>query len=200
MAKVITETHEYREKINRSEFICRLYRVEDAQSTRESLAAHQREFADATHNCFAYVLGEAASVQYYSDAGEPAGTAGKPILNALLRAGLTNVLAVVTRYYGGIKLGVRGLIEAYGGVCQRAAETAETEEYVELGGLRISCRYSAVDAIQRYLKSMGGSIGESVYGEQVSLGLIYPLAGETALFAFLDGLRQQKELDYEKEN
>ncbi|MDZ4182239.1 MAG: YigZ family protein, partial [Candidatus Cloacimonadaceae bacterium] len=101
------------QKIQRSEFIAWLYPAQNVDQARELIAAHNKAHADATHNCYAYVIGFDRETQYYSDAGEPSGTAGKPMLNALLSASMTNVLAIVTRHFGGIKLGVRGLIEAY---------------------------------------------------------------------------------------
>jgi putative IMPACT (imprinted ancient) family translation regulator len=87
--------------------------------------------SQASHNCPAYILGKKGETTFCSDNQEPSGTAGKPILNMLQRHNLTNVAIVVTRYYGGVKLGVRGLIEAYGGVAEKTILTGEKTPVID---------------------------------------------------------------------
>lgn len=100
-------------KIKRSIFIGRLCFADSAEAAKAFITRISRENKTVSHNCWAYVVREKADVYHSSDAGEPSGTAGKPMLNALFAHDMTQVAVVVTRYYGGVKLGVRGLIQAY---------------------------------------------------------------------------------------
>lgn len=136
------------QKISRSQFLVFLYPVPQLDNIKEILSEHNREYANATHNCYAYILGDKQQTRYYSDAGEPSGTAGKPILNALIRANLTHVLAIVTRYYGGIKLGVKGLIDAYGGSVEMALADAELVEYRDLDYILLQIDYPILESIK----------------------------------------------------
>ena len=101
-------------KIKKSIFIAQVRVCKTENEAKDKLKEIAANHKQATHNCYAYRVGIEKVDAYYSDDGEPAGTAGKPILGAILRHDITNCLIVVTRYYGGTKLGVRGLIEAYG--------------------------------------------------------------------------------------
>jgi len=113
---------EFKEK--RSLFIAHVEVTRTEDEAKEFIRDISKKFKDATHNCWAYRVGASQVIEYYSDAGEPSGTAGKPILGAIQHAGVTNATVVVTRYFGGIKLGVRGLIEAYGKSAALALEEA----------------------------------------------------------------------------
>jgi uncharacterized YigZ family protein len=115
-------------EIRRSRFICALARVVTEEDAHAFIAERRRTHRDATHNCTAYVLGEHGEITRNSDDGEPAGTAGLPMLEVLARRGLTGVTAVVTRYFGGVKLGAGGLVRAYG---QAVAETIDAVGMVE---------------------------------------------------------------------
>ncbi|GAB2855915.1 YigZ family protein [Actinocorallia aurea] len=99
--------------IRKSRFVCTLARVRTEAEVAEFLSGHRRAHRDASHNCTAYVLGERGEITRSSDDGEPAGTAGIPMLEVLVRRGLTDTAAVVTRYFGGVKLGAGGLVRAY---------------------------------------------------------------------------------------
>nr|HPR89953.1 YigZ family protein [Synergistaceae bacterium] len=107
-------------KINKSRFLGHVRICRSEEEVRMKLKEVCDLHKQATHNCWAYRIGEESYREYFSDDGEPAGTAGKPILGAISRLDLTNALIVVTRYFGGIKLGVRGLIEAYGSTATNA--------------------------------------------------------------------------------
>lgn len=113
-------------EVNRSRFLCALAPAATEQEAQEFIAGVRKEHADATHNCFAYVIGADAAVQKASDDGEPGGTAGVPMLQMLLRRDMRYVVAVVTRYYGGVKLGAGGLIRAYGGSVGEALDALGT--------------------------------------------------------------------------
>jgi uncharacterized YigZ family protein len=183
-------------KLHRSRFIAWVCPVRDVNEARERILERSRQFSDATHNCFAYVTGWKRETQYYSDAGEPTGTAGKPILNALLSAGLTNVAAVVTRYYGGVKLGVRGLIDAYGDSVRTALQGAELTPAEPMEQYRISCDYHLAEFVSRLVKERGGRMLHSEYGTKVALLLEIPLAEDLLWVETLDGLKARNGLEY----
>ncbi|PKN75359.1 MAG: elongation factor [Candidatus Cloacimonetes bacterium HGW-Cloacimonetes-2] len=196
MAFTIREIITYREKIQRSDFICSLYPISNQEEMRAALSKHQKDNATATHNCYAYILGSDQQVQYYSDAGEPSGTAGKPMLNALLRGELTNVLAVVTRHFGGIKLGVKGLIEAYGSVVAEAILKAERQQFIEYIKVIVNCDYNINETVVRYCRDNNALIEDLVYADSVTISIKYPQTDFDGLRAFLDGLKMHSRLDY----
>ncbi len=109
----IDQTYESKIIINKSVFICHLIPVTSIDEVNESLQMYRKKYYDATHNCYAYILGDKMDIQKCSDDGEPSKTAGAPILDALKKSEYTNILAIVTRYFGGILLGAGGLIRAY---------------------------------------------------------------------------------------
>ena len=118
--------------ISRSRFITTLVMADTRESALSFVDAVKDEFSDATHNCWAYLVGPPGTMGCVgvSDDGEPHGTAGKPMLNVLLHSGLGDVAVVVTRYYGGTKLGRGGLVRAYSGGVKRAVEQCERAQKV----------------------------------------------------------------------
>ena len=140
----------YEEKIKRSIFIANVFTCRDEEEARSILAQVTAKYRDATHNCRAYVLAD--GTEYSSDDGEPSGTAGKPILGAIKRSGLVNVMVIVTRYFGGVKLGVRGLIDAYGDTAMKALEVCGKVERVITSSFRISMGYNSVGNVTRLLE------------------------------------------------
>ena len=140
----------YEEKIKRSVFIADVFPCHDEEEARSILANVTSKYRDATHNCRAYVLSD--GTEYSSDDGEPSGTAGKPILGAIKRSGLVNVMVIVTRYFGGVKLGVRGLIDAYSDTTMKALEICGKVERVVTSTFRISMGYNAVGNVTRLLE------------------------------------------------
>lgn len=114
--------------IEKSRFICTLRKVESEVEATDYLKAIKKQYWDATHNCSAYIIGMNMEQQRSSDDGEPSGTAGIPMLEVLKKRGLHNVLAVVTRYFGGVKLGAGGLIRAYGRSVSEAIDAAGLAE------------------------------------------------------------------------
>src|SRR4051812_12319940 len=125
--------HRTEQTIERSRFICTLARVQAAADAHVFVREMNEEFADATHNCWAFVAGPPGSANQIgmSDDGEPHGTAGRPMLTVLTHCGVGEIAAVVTRYYGGTKLGTGGLVKAYGGAVQHALLTLPTRERVD---------------------------------------------------------------------
>lgn len=183
-------------KILRSEFIAFLFPVDDADAVQKILHQHQQDYSDATHNCYAYILGSAFETQYYSDAGEPGGTAGKPILNSLLRNELTGVLAIVTRYYGGIKLGVKGLIEAYTTATSLAVESARLIRYQEYCHYEIDTPYSYLEIVRHQVSSCGGEEEDAQYSERALIKIKIPVSASASFSEFLDGYKGPGRLEY----
>ncbi len=139
------------EEIRRSRFITTIGRAASADEAVELVNRVSAEFADATHNCWAYVAGPPGSTDRVgmSDAGEPHGTAGRPMLNALLHSGVGDVAVVVTRYFGGTKLGTGGLVRAYTGCVQHALANLPLAERVDLTALAVVVAYARVTAVQQ---------------------------------------------------
>ena len=162
----------YEEKIKRSVFIANVSACHDEAEARAFLNVIASQHRDAAHNCRAYVLAD--GTEYSSDDGEPSGTAGRPILNAIKRAELVNVIVVVTRYFGGVKLGVRGLIDAYGGVAAKALELAGRIECVITKKFTVSLGYPEVGRVTRLLEGAGALGTAWDYGESVSVNAEVP--------------------------
>ncbi len=125
---------QFEEEIKRSRFITTICHVEDVEKAKEYIGFLQKKYADATHKCWAYHIGapEDTSRIGYSDDGEPHGTAGRPMLVQIQGSGLGDVLAVVTRYFGGIKLGTGGLVRAYQGCVKNALEQIPKKEKIAM--------------------------------------------------------------------
>lgn len=161
------KSSQYEEKIKRSVFIAEVHPCHDENEAREILSAVTSKYRDATHNCRAYILSDGS--EYSSDDGEPSGTAGRPILNAIKHSGLVNVIVIVTRYYGGVKLGVRGLIDAYGDTATKALELCGSVERVITSAIRVSMGYNSVGNITRLLEGAGAVNLSWNYAENVSV-------------------------------
>jgi uncharacterized YigZ family protein len=177
-------------KIHRSEFVAFLYPVVNAINVKALLARHNEMYKDATHNCYAYILGKKQETQYYSDQGEPSGTAGKPILNALLKHELTNVLGIVTRYFGGVKLGVRGLIDAYTEVMEKAVAKALPVEYVVWERVFINCNYHQLDLLKKALKPLKAEVVHVNFTDLVEAEIVFPDSQNSEVNKLLDELSQ----------
>lgn len=190
--------HRVEQTIERSRFVCTLERVaapEEAQAFIREIGA---EFADATHNCWAYVAGPPGSTSRIgmSDAGEPHGTAGRPMLTALLHSGVGEVAAVVTRYYGGVKLGTGGLVRAYGGAVQLALETLPRTERVDFAELAVALGYPSVSAVQQLLPAYEAEVTSQEYGIDVRYLVRVPRPRAAALrAALLDATRGQAAIE-----
>jgi len=151
------------EKIKGSRFIGRLYGIKNREEAESDLEKIRKMFHDATHNCFAYTAGIGGNVYTRSsDDGEPSGTAGRPMLSVLEGSGLSNVLLVVTRYYGGTNLGAGGLIRAYTEAAQEVIEAAERVTVEIKVKIKFSYNYDQTSMVMNLLnKYEGGIISES---------------------------------------
>ena len=184
------------ERIRRSRFIACLAPCRDEAGCRGFLNDIHAAHRDATHNCWAYLLGPHPTVEYCSDDGEPSGTAGRPILGAVRRSGMVNVMVVVTRYFGGVKLGVRGLIEAYGLAAERVLTAAERVERRVARPVEVRLPYASIGTVTRLLEEHdAGDTLDWSYGTDACVRASVPLSHSAALFAALDELRARGTLD-----
>lgn len=148
-------------------------------SSEQEIGAALRAFAvqhqNAHHLAYAFRIKTAQGlVQRFSDAGEPSGTAGMPILKLIEGRDLINVCVAVIRYYGGINLGTGGLARAYGGTAKLALDNAECNDYIEMQALKLTIPYNQMDYLTKVLSKCNGSILNKTFSEQVDLELILP--------------------------
>ena len=148
----IKEDGQVQEEIKKSRFICHAKRVYSEEEARDFITAIKKEHYKATHNCSAFIIGERSEIKRTSDDGEPSGTAGIPMLGVLENHNLTNVCVVVTRYFGGIKLGAGGLIRAYAGSVALAVKEIGIIEIKEQAGIAIQMSYTQYQEYNNFLK------------------------------------------------
>ena len=150
--RTIKEDGQVQEEIKKSRFICHTKRVYGEEEARDFITAIKKEHYKATHNCSAFIIGERSEIKRTSDDGEPSGTAGVPMLGVLENHNLTNVCVVVTRYFGGIKLGAGGLIRAYAGSVSLAVKEIGIVEIKEQAGIQIQMTYAQYQEYGNFLK------------------------------------------------
>ena len=153
----------------------------DETAARAFLAAAKEAEPDADHHCYAYRLGEGnGEITYYSDAGESSGTAGRPMLGALLAAGITNTAIVVSRYFGGKKLGIPGLIDAYRTAANEALAKARTAIRAPSCLIEIALAYGQLEAVRNIARKHGAEETGVTYGSEVALRFRAPLGEKEA--------------------
>lgn len=161
----------FEEEIKKSRFICHLKRVTSEEEAREFITSIKKQHHKANHNVSAFTIGEHQEIQRSSDDGEPSGTAGVPMLDILKKRELTNLVAVVTRYFGGIKLGAGGLIHAYAGSVNHAIDAVGLVKIVEQTQLDLHMDYGLFDNVSRYLATAGLAIADSVFTDRVVISI-----------------------------
>lgn len=154
-------------EIKRSKFIATLSHVESGEDAEAFVRAVRKRYPDATHNCYAYIADELGNETRFSDDGEPGGTAGQPMLEVLRKKGIVKAAVVVTRYFGGIKLGAGGLVAAYTDSVSEVLDAAGIRRMTECAEVTVECDYSDHSAIESALTRAGALRGEAVYGENV---------------------------------
>lgn len=157
------------EEIKKSQFIGRAFPVKSEEDIEEIMDGIRTEYRDATHNCSAYILGIDRNVQRFFDDGEPSGTAGIPILEVMKKDGVTDVLIVVTRYFGGIKLGAGGLIRAYGGVAKQALDAAVVVENKNFTEIAVTYDYTHHGKIENFLNEADLIIDDMEFLDKVTV-------------------------------
>jgi uncharacterized YigZ family protein len=186
--KTISREAESAIEIKRSRFIGRSFK---AATPDEALAIVKRvreTWRDATHHCWAFRIGTTGEQARYDNSGEPQGTAGPPILDVLKHNNLTNTLVVVTRYYGGTKLGAGGLVRAYGEAAKRALEASGLTELRQMKEIRAPLPYNLLSQLESYMAREGFEIAAKDFGEHVVLTLKIPSDREADFRSFYTGL------------
>ena len=161
-------------EVQRSRFVCSLARVQTGDQAAAVIAAVRRESWNATHHCTAFRLGANGGQQRSSDDGEPAGTAGVPMLEVLTRRDVTDTVAVVTRYYGGIKLGAGGLIRTYGRSVAEAIDAVGTVRRVPHTEVLVTADHAVAGRLDNDLRSGGHRLGNVRYADDVEFTVLVP--------------------------
>lgn len=157
-------------KVKGSRFIGETFLVGSGDKAAACLESVRRREYRATHHCYAYVTGLASRVEFkYSDDGEPSGTAGRPIYDIIIGHGLTDLLVVVTRYFGGTKLGTGGLVRAYGEAARAAIEASGRHEQFLTGDYRLVLEFARYDQLLREIGKLGASVIDSEFSDEVVL-------------------------------
>lgn len=179
--------HAATQVIERSRFTCTIAHAPDTAAAQAFIREIAAASPEATHHCTAWVAGPPGSTARIgmSDDGEPHGTAGRPMLNVLLHSGIGEIVAVVTRWYGGVKLGTGGLARAYGGSVELALADLPTVERIEWSALSLDFGYQHISAVQRTLPAFEATIDREEYGETVSYAVRVPTSAMAAMSAAL---------------
>ncbi|MDR3262722.1 MAG: YigZ family protein [Clostridiales bacterium] len=154
--------------VKKSVFITSVFPVDSAEDAEYSVNSIKKKYYDATHNCYAYIID--AKCMRFSDDGEPQGTAGLPILSVLKKKQLQRTLAVVTRYFGGVKLGAPGLVSAYSDAAANCLERADIKKYVYCSVLKLQFDYASIKSVDSVLNAHKAHAGvaETSFGEAVT--------------------------------
>lgn len=160
--------------IKKSRFITVVAEISTEEEARSVIGKIRKQYWDARHNCFAYRIGNTGCIQKYDDDGEPAGTAGRPILDVLMKSGITNTIIVVTRYFGGIKLGGGGLIRAYSHAAALGIEAAQIADYFSFVIAEIEFGYAFISSLERILPSLKVRIVDRIFSDTVRFRLEIP--------------------------
>lgn len=170
---------EYEEK--KSKFIGSIKPVKSEEEAIEFINSLKSKYWDATHNVYAYYLGGDVQTQRYSDDGEPSGTAGLPVLEAIRRQNLQDMVIVVTRYFGGTLLGAAGLVRAYGKSASLAIEEAKIIKRMLCREISITVEYTMFGKVQSALLNDNHIIKDTIYTQDVELRVYVPIDGVEAL-------------------
>lgn len=184
-------------KIRRSVFICSLSHASSIESAKAFISRISRENRTATHNCWAYIVGDAGEIRHSSDAGEPAGTAGRPMLTTLAGHDMTRVAAVVTRHFGGVKLGVRGLIDAYSQSVEAAVGKEKLVRLVNRQAFTIRLAYEFNDIFLNLAARFDPRVRDTRYSEIVEHDLEVEEEQVPEFTALLSEYRDQGRLGFE---
>ena len=175
-------------KDNGSRFISFAYPVETEEEVKDIVAELKKKFHDARHHCYAYRLGYLGDRFRANDDGEPSGSAGRPILGQIDSRNLSDTLVVVVRYFGGIKLGIPGLIRAYKTSTAQALDNAGTAEKIAGKWIRIGFGYSSMNQVMKVLKDMDLRQMDQDFGNECSLKAWVRLSAESDFISRLSGV------------
>ena len=177
-------------EIKKSEFIACAYPVTSREQAMFHVEQLREQYPDARHFCWGYIIGDPDNTTSagFDDDGEPSGTAGRPILNVLQHKSIGNVIIVVVRYFGGIKLGAGGLTRAYAGAAQTAVDEMTLNPYVPMAKIQILAEFATEAQCRYMIESLGGHIDDVAYSKQVTLTA-------TLAEADIDSLKERLAMD-----
>ncbi len=179
--------------VERSRFIGHCLETATEAEAKAFIAQIREEHSQANHNCYGYRIGSGDTpLEYYNDHGEPSGTAGKPILGAIQRLNLTNVVVVVTRYFGGKKLGVRGLIEAYGQAATVTLSEAGTTVRIPKFKATLVYNYSEHSLVLHRLQQVGAEVLNTEYTDVVTAEIAMPIVKKQEFLNLINELNLLK--------
>ena len=181
----VAKEAEAEQTIDRSRFIAHIAPVYSKEEADAFIAAIRTKYKDATHNVPAFIVGEKSELKWTSDDGEPQGTSGPPMLQMLEREGLTNLVCVVTRYFGGIKLGTGGLVRAYTSSAKLALEAAGKHTVRDVSKMVVEIPYTLLGKLQNLEKNEPFMIEDAIYTDAVTLHLSMNLEDENRVEALL---------------
>ncbi len=172
--------------VSKSRFIGHAAPAQSEEAALAFLQSIRQEHRDATHNCYAYVIGQNAGIMRYSDDGEPSGTAGLPMLEVLRARGVTNVCVVVTRYFGGILLGAGGLVRAYSHTCAQALSAAQVAVMEKSQRWWVEIAYPQWDKVLHHLKTQPVLIEKTEFSATVTSTLLIREKDSSAILSLVD--------------
>lgn len=186
----VEKTFENVVTISRSKFITTLMPVSSYDDALEKIKAISKKYGDATHNCYAFISNETATEQRFSDDGEPQGTAGLPMLEVLKKRKVYMTLAIVTRYFGGVKLGANGLVGAYSSGVAKALDGAALVKNVWADVVSVDADYGSYKKIEELCIARGGQVVSAEYEDGVKLQVALPSQNTEEVFEKIADLTQ----------
>lgn len=181
----IKQDGEYEVVIQKSKFIAHFKRVTTEEEAHAFIQTIKKAHWNATHNCSAYIIGERNEFQKANDDGEPSGTAGLPMLEVLRKRELKDTAVVVTRYFGGIKLGGGGLIRAYGGTVSEGLDAIGIVERIPMQRLSLTVDYGWIGKVENELRQSSYLLDDIVYADTVTFHLSVPVEETDTALAWL---------------
>ena len=174
-------------EIKRSIFIATVKGEVNAEEAEEFVKSVRKKYPDATHNCYAYVGDELGNMTRFSDDGEPSGTAGQPILDVLRKQNIVKSAIVVTRYFGGIKLGAGGLVGAYSDTASKGVKACKISQKVQCSEIEINADYPTFAVLDKFIRKSGVVVDGVEYGQNVDCKVFVP---EDDADAFVASVRE----------
>lgn len=176
--------------IKKSRFIAHAKQIVSREAGMSWLNEVRKTYPDARHHCWAYLIGNPACATNagMGDDGEPSGTAGKPILNVLNHKGIGDIMIVVVRYFGGIKLGAGGLTRAYGQAAQAVMEVLPSEQQIEMVTIQLVCEFALEQRVRHWVKVLNGDVLKTGYNQQVNMKVSIPQQEQPTFTAQLQAI------------
>ncbi|QQC50370.1 YigZ family protein [Streptococcus dysgalactiae] len=183
--KTIKDNGLFEEEIKKSRFICQIKRITTEEEGKAFITAIKKEHYKANHSCSAMIIGDKSQIKRSSDDGEPSGTAGIPMLSVLEKQVLTNLVVVVTRYFGGIKLGTGGLIRAYSGVTAAAIKELGIVDVKKQAGLEVTLTYPQYQTYAQFLEQVALMETETLFSDTITTAIYFDPEREEEILAIL---------------